>query len=113
MHHGRDDEWMKAFREQIDNGDEKRLSAQLESMYLEHKTLGATGRHPEGKLTPKDDGEIAFAVYEKEGKVVLDFGDKPVSWVGMSPEQASEVGRLLMKRAKKARRAQFLGRDDG
>lgn len=97
MHHGSDDEAMKAWRDQMAKDDDlKALADQIER-------LGATGKFPDGKLTPKDEGEIAFAVYEKDGNVILDF-NKEVSWIGMSPEQATSVGRLLIKRAKKVRR---------
>lgn len=67
------------------------------------RKLGATGKFPEGKLTDMDEGEIAFAVFHKDGKVILDFGTQ-VTWMGMNPGQAVELGKLLLKHAKKARK---------
>lgn len=62
--------------------------------------LGATGRFPEGKLVPQDEGEIRFAVGRAKGKVIIEFG-KSVHWVGMSGEQAIDLGRSLMKQGRK------------
>ncbi len=59
---------------------------------------GALGDFPEGKLTKTDEGAIQFAIGEKDGKVVIDFGT-PVNWVGMNPQQAAEFASLLFKRA--------------
>lgn len=66
------------------------------------ESLGPTGKHPEGKLTPGDDGEIAFAVGVKDGKVCIDFG-VPVSWFGMPPHQAMDLAEMLIKHARAAR----------
>lgn len=60
--------------------------------------LGATGKFPEGKLTESDEGEIAFGITHKNGKVVVSFG-KPVAWVGFGPAQATELAGLLRKYA--------------
>jgi hypothetical protein len=65
-----------------------------------HK-LGPTGRFPEGKLTPQDEGELKFFVGVKHGKVVIQFGS-PVSWVGMPPEKAMELAQLLVFSAAQA-----------
>lgn len=64
--------------------------------------IGPTRRHPEGKLTERDEGEIQFGVTVKDGKVVMAFGT-PVDWLGMNPDQAQELGMLLIKNAAKAR----------
>ena len=61
--------------------------------------IGATGRFPQGKITRHDEGEIRFAIGSKDGKVIIDFGSQ-VTWVGMPPEQAIELGEILIKRAK-------------
>lgn len=63
--------------------------------------IGATGQHPEGKLTPKDEGSIQFAVGVKDGKVCLDFGT-PVVWLGMNPADALELAEQLIQHARKA-----------
>lgn len=64
---------------------------------------GALGDFPEGKLTPTDEGAIQFAIGEKDGKVVLDFGTS-VHWVGMTPQQAAELASTLLKRAREVAR---------
>lgn len=60
--------------------------------------FGETGNFPEGKLTNEDEGEIKFGVTTKDEKVILNFG-KPCAWIGMTREQAEELGRLLINRA--------------
>lgn len=73
----------------------KRLSSRFE------EKLGATGQFPEGKLTKMDEGEIRFAVFQKDGGIVLDFGCQ-VTWLGMTPKQACELGNLLIKHGRQA-----------
>ncbi len=62
--------------------------------------LGPTGKFPQGKLTEDDAGEIEFTVARKGDKVVMDFGT-PVKWVGLTADDAREVGKALIKHAKK------------
>ena len=69
-----------------------------------NEPLGATKRFPEGKLTEMDEGEIKFAVGIDQGKIVIEFGQQ-VTWMGMNPDQAHDLGRLLIKKAQRARRA--------
>ena len=64
---------------------------------------GALGDFPEGQLTKTDEGAIQFAIGEKDGKVVIDFGTA-VHWVGMTPQQAAEFASLLLKRAREVAR---------
>ncbi len=68
--------------------------------------VGATGLHPQGKLTPQDEGGIQFRVGSENGKVVLDFGT-PVHWVGMDAQQAADLASSLMKWAR------IVGRKNG
>ncbi len=63
-----------------------------------HK-LGATGEFPEGKLDPSDAGEILFAVAADGGKVIVDFGETPIAWLGMPAETARALAELLRKHA--------------
>jgi hypothetical protein len=60
--------------------------------------LGATGRFPQGQLTERDEGEIAFRVGVIDRKVVLDFGQEVV-WMGMDAAQARSLARALLKHA--------------
>jgi hypothetical protein len=66
--------------------------------------LGATGRFPLGQLNPDDEGEIQVAVAAdpKHQKVVIDFG-KPVAWIGFTPDQARELGEMLIAKAMECR----------
>src|SRR5258708_27933698 len=64
---------------------------------------GALGEFPEGQLTKTDEGSIQFAIGERDGKVVIDFGTA-VHWVGMTPQQAAEFASLLLKRAREVGR---------
>ncbi|MEE9161323.1 MAG: hypothetical protein V3V73_05980 [Gammaproteobacteria bacterium] len=64
--------------------------------------LGDTKTHPEGKIAPGDEGEIAFAVGSQHGKVIIEFG-KPVAWMGMNPQQAIALANTLLKHAKDCR----------
>lgn len=61
--------------------------------------LGATGRHPEGRLTDDDEGEIRIAIGSRDGAVVIDFG-KPVHWIGFTPKQAMKIAEDLVKHAR-------------
>ncbi len=74
------------------------FSQDIRDAYGEDVKLGATGRFPEGKLTESDEGEIAFGITHKKGKVVLSFG-KPVAWIGLGPAQATELAGLIRKHA--------------
>ena len=60
--------------------------------------FGPTGKHPEGKIAPNDEGEIRFGVARDGDKVLVDFGS-PVHSLGMTREQARDFGRLLITRA--------------
>lgn len=52
------------------------------------------------KIGPTDEGELKFAVFATDGKVVIDF-NSPVHWIGMNKEQAQELAGLLIKYANK------------
>lgn len=65
---------------------------------------GATGLFPEGRLSPADEGQLQFALSNKDGKVVLEFGT-PVAWVGLNPQQAADLASGIIKHAREAARA--------
>lgn len=67
---------------------------------------GAIGSHPEGKLTPADEGALQFAIGEANGKVVIDFGTA-VHWFAMSPQQAADLASSLLSKAR------LVGRKNG
>ena len=60
--------------------------------------IGATGRFPDGKVTPDDEGELAIAITHKDGLVNIYFG-KEVSWIGMRPQDARGLAALLVQHA--------------
>jgi len=60
--------------------------------------LGATGEFPEGKLVEEDQGEMKFAIGTRDGKVIIDFGEK-MGWIGFTPKQAMELSAMIVKHA--------------
>ncbi len=71
---------------------------------LQQPLIGATGQHPEGRMTPADEGSIQFAIGVKDGKVIVNFGT-PVVWLGMGPEDAVQLAQNLIKHAREAAKA--------
>jgi hypothetical protein len=68
------------------------------------KAIGATGNHPEGQIDPGDEGELAFKVAADpvNHKVLLHFG-KPVAWIGMNPDDARQLGLMLIQKGESAK----------
>jgi hypothetical protein len=66
-----------------------------------NRFFGPTGKFPQGKLTPEDEGEIQIAITDYNGKVVMDFG-KPITWIGFTPDQAGEIADNLLRHADNA-----------
>jgi hypothetical protein len=64
--------------------------------------IGPTGDFPEGKLNEDDEGGLQMRVGSdpKNNKVILDFGS-PVHWIGLDPEGAQDLARLLSEAANK------------
>jgi hypothetical protein len=77
----------------------KKLIEELRNSAAEF--CGALGDFPEGKLTKDDEGAIQFALFVRGGKVIIDFGTQ-VHWLGMTAQQAADLGSLLIKRAREA-----------
>lgn len=75
------------------------ILSQLMNNEAKNKGFGETNNFPEGKITKADEGEIKFGVTLKDEKVIINFG-KPVVWLGMTRDQAEELGRLLIDKAK-------------
>jgi hypothetical protein len=63
---------------------------------------GPTGDYPRGKIDDTDEGGLQIAVGAYKDVVRVDFG-KPTAWVGLPPEQAFELARLLTKHAAEIR----------
>lgn len=60
--------------------------------------LGATGKFPEGKVSPDDEGEIRLAVAHTDKVVVVKFG-KPIAWIAMEPASVRKLAALLIEHA--------------
>ena len=58
-------------------------------------------KHPEGKLTQSDEGELEFKIAPFEGRVIMDWG-KPVQWIGLAPSHARAIAAALIKNADEA-----------
>ena len=67
--------------------------------------LGATGQFPHGKAAPDDEGAVRFAIGERDGNVLIDFGT-PVKWMAMPPEQAVAMAQTLIAKARIVARRQ-------
>ena len=61
--------------------------------------LGATGNHPNGQLTPQDEGGLKYSIGTKDGVVVIEFGS-PVSWIGLQPAESMALAEVLVKHAR-------------
>jgi len=60
--------------------------------------LGPTGKFPQGKLGPHDEGEFRYRIGIVDGKVVVDFG-KPVHSIGLDRSTARELAKFLLTKA--------------
>lgn len=60
--------------------------------------LGATGRFPQGKIDPNDEGELKLAVSNQDGNVIIAFG-KPVHWVGLDKVTALQFAKAIFDHA--------------
>ncbi len=78
--------------------------ANIESMIKRYEQQGsgnAPREYPSGRVSPDDDGALAFAIGSdpETGIVRIDF-NKHVSWLGMEPQQAVELAQMLIKHAR-------------
>jgi hypothetical protein len=65
--------------------------------------FGATGDYPHGKMNVEDEGGIILGIAHDKGNVIINFG-KPCAWIGMPPEEAFGLARLIAEHAHKAMR---------
>ena len=72
------------------------------------REFGATGRFPDGKIHPDDEGELTMGITLREGNVILAFG-KEVAWLGMGADLAETLGQKLIEKAAELRRQQVRG----
>lgn len=61
---------------------------------------GPTGRFPDGKIHPDDEGELALLLGtdEERGVIIIHFG-QPTKWLGLLPEQAIVIADDLINKA--------------
>lgn len=52
--------------------------------------------YPRGKLNKNDQGATAIMIKSSKNTVIIQF-EKPVSWLGMSAEEACAMGHALIK----------------
>lgn len=62
--------------------------------------LGATGKFPDGKVSPDDEGELKLGVTHKDKNVVIVFG-RPVAWLSMATGVARDLARAMLEHADK------------
>jgi hypothetical protein len=60
--------------------------------------LGPTGKFPNGKLSPDDEGEICFSVGAHNGHVIINFGH-PVVWTAFPPDDALKFADAIKQKA--------------
>jgi hypothetical protein len=73
-------------------------------------TLGPTGKFPQGKLNPHDEGELRLAVTEENGAVVVRFG-KEIAWIGLDADLALTVAASLVRHAMAIKEREAARRD--
>lgn len=61
-------------------------------------TLGPTGKFPQGKISPADEGELQLGVTVHKGNVIISFG-KPIAWLGMPPKETRQFANALLSHA--------------
>ena len=68
---------------------------------MAEQELGATGKFPDGKLCPEDEGELALKVSCGAGIVKIDFGKK-VRWIALPPADAANFAMMIVAHAQQA-----------
>jgi hypothetical protein len=59
------------------------------------------GQFPDGRLTDRDEGTLVFGVTTLGEKVIIAFGQS-ATWIGMTGDQAIELGTTLIEHGKDA-----------
>ncbi len=83
----------------------KKMYGSNNAFSKDSERLGATNIFPEGKLTETDEGEIMISIGHHKDKVIIDFGMKPIKWIGFTPLQARQIAELLISHADKGEKA--------
>lgn len=86
--------WSQQFENQMSK-------EELEKLFQKDETQpGATGRFPDGKLDPMDEGELRLRIGVIQGRIVMEFG-KSIASIGFTKSQALEIGQILIDKALK------------
>jgi len=80
--------------------EEIRRQKELMAMFANQVAGKAQRKWPEGRIAAEDDGELAIIIAADPVKNVVQFEfGKPVAWLAMPPEQAKQLGELMIRRA--------------
>ena len=81
--------------------DQKRRLDDILKRFVAQGEGTANRAYPEGRTGAHDEGELAFAVgvNDRHGTVEMHF-NKPVAWMGMSPEDAVRLAKMLIDKAR-------------
>jgi hypothetical protein len=63
---------------------------------------GSPRSWPNGRMDATDDGAFQMGVSVVKGRVVMCF-DRPMDWVAMTPQEASDLADVLVQRGLEAR----------
>lgn len=91
-HHG--DALDSEFWQQYFNQSDKKYDDDSHLKKTKEK-FGATGEFPAGKLNEQDEGGILFGITVHEGKLIMNFGEKPISWIGFTKEEVIDLIKYL------------------
>lgn len=69
--------------------------------------IGATNNFPNGKINEHDEGELAIGLTAdtEKGVLIIAFG-KPITWIGMTADEADGLAEQLQEKALELRKAQ-------
>lgn len=76
------------------------MKQKLHLVGADGKKIGPTGKYPDGKISPSDEGELKIAISHSAQKqvVLIRFGI-PVDWIGVRAPEARHLAQLLLSRA--------------
>lgn len=63
-----------------------------------HPVAGPTGKFPDGKISPEDEGELQIAISHDQDNVLVQFG-KPTAWLGLPRDHAIQLAKLILEHA--------------
>jgi hypothetical protein len=82
------------------NQHENQMSKEeFEKLFQKDETLpGATGKFPDGKLDPMDEGELRMRLGVVDGRLIIEFG-KPIASIGFTRDEAIAIGQAILDKA--------------